>query len=96
VTADEAAAKLRAALENMSAALLRDDLPAAETMAGALTAACAEATAAGVLLEPAERESITHLFRRCAEAANQRQEELRALLLQAGTSRRASDTYRSR
>jgi hypothetical protein len=96
VSPDQAAARIGAALEEMSEALGRNDLEAAGKLAVTLDAACAQASAAGVQLEPAQREAIAHTFRRCGEAAERRAEELKALLLQSGHSRRATDTYRSR
>jgi hypothetical protein len=96
VTPGQAATRIRSALEDMSEALGRNDLEAAGKLAARLDAACAEASAAGVQLEAAEREAIADTFQRCGEAAERRAADLKALLLQSGDSRRASDAYRSR
>ena len=96
MTGAEAAARIGAALEQMTSALALEQLGAADKISGELAALCAEATAGGVQLDPAQREVITHLYRRCGEAAERRGQALQALLLQSGQSRRASETYRSR
>jgi hypothetical protein len=95
VNSQEAASQIGVALEQMTLALAGGDVVVAAQMAGQLNTACAAAEAARVRLEPAQREAIAHLLRRCGEAAERRGETLRALLLQNGHSRRAADTYRS-
>jgi hypothetical protein len=96
LTPAQAAARIRTALDELTLALARNDLLAAGVLAGRLDAACAEATRAGIRLDPGERDALADSFQRCGEATERRAQSLKALMLQSGDSRRAAARYGSR